>query len=80
MIDVRNSNVPFSLLLQELEPGRPLLLHGGRLHATLSGWNAAIRLDLGGIRTVVGHEVIAVFHSAIAITEDKAVGIGSRAE
>ena len=75
-----SGDVPLTFFLEKLELGRPLSPHGGRSQAALSGRNAAIRLYLGGVEAIVRREVIAVFHSAVAVLEREAVGIGGRAE
>ena len=73
-------DIPFSLLLQELEPRMSIPLDGGSLGAAMAGRDTAVRLYFGRVRAVVGGEVIPRFHSAVPILEGEAVGGDSRDE
>ena len=61
--------IPFLLLLQELKSGRVSLLHGGCADAALSCRDAAVRLNLCGVRTVIHSELLSVLDGTVSIGE-----------
>ena len=69
--------LPFLLLLQELKSGRVSLLHRGCADAALSCQDAAVRLNLGGVRTVIHSELVSVLDGTISIEEGVGVNGGA---
>ena len=69
-------NVPLLLPLQELEVGRLRLVHRSSPDAAGSSRDAAVRLDIGGVRTVVSSQVIPLLDESVAVAEHLSVSQG----
>ena len=62
-------DVPLMFLMQELESCRSLSLNRGGPDAAWPGRDAAVRLDFGWIRAVVGCQVVMVLNGAITVAK-----------